>query len=74
MLSHFIYVVGKILKGESQGKKVFKGIARDAGKESAISTAEVLLHTLRLGVLGFFCVWFAFQPWVLLVQKQNVGH
>lgn len=60
-------MVGVILKGESQGKKVFKGIARDAGKGSAVSIAEVLLHTLRLGVLGFFYVWFAFQPWVLVI-------
>lgn len=55
------------MKGESQVKKVFKGIARDAGKGSAVSIVEVLLHTLRLGVLGFFYVWFAFQPWVLVI-------
>lgn len=49
MPSHFIYVVGVILKGESQDKKVFKGIVRDAGKGSPVSIAEVCYTLLGLG-------------------------
>lgn len=37
------------MKRESQDKKVFKGIARDAGKGSTVSIAEVCYTLLGLG-------------------------